>query len=77
MENYSYLYINMPSRNIVKLFMADQYYHVYNRGAGKQAIYHDDEDYAVFLNLFKRYLDIEPHTDKKGREYEHKREDIS
>ena len=60
----------MPSRNIVKSFAPDNYYHVYNRGVAKQVIYHDDEDYAVFLNLLKRYLDTEPHVDKYGRTYE-------
>lgn len=66
----------MPSKNIIKIFAPEQYYHVYNRGVGKQVIYHDDEDFSVFLNLLKRYLDIEPHKDKKGREYEHLRDQV-
>jgi len=60
----------MPSRNVVKQYVPDAYYHVYNRGISKQVIYHDQQDYAVFLNLLKRYLDTEPAKDKKGREYE-------
>lgn len=63
----------MPSRNVIKSYVTDAYYHVYNRGVAKQTIFHEDEDYAVFLNLLKRYLDAQPHKDYKGREYEHLR----
>lgn len=61
----------MPSRNVLKSYTSDAYYHIYNRGVAKQVIYHDDEDYRVFLNLFKRYLSPEPIQDKKGRVYNH------
>lgn len=63
----------MPSRNILKTYAPDCYYHIYNRGVAKQTIFHDEEDFAVFLNLLKRYLDIYPHKDNKGREFEHLR----
>jgi putative transposase len=66
----------MPSRNTVKIYDTNAYYHVYNRGVEKRKIFLEDEDYAVFLNLFKRYLDKEPVRDNKGREYEHMRGDI-
>lgn len=66
----------MPARNIVKKYSPDSYFHIYNRGVAKQTIYHDEEDYAVFMNLLKRYLDIEPHADRSGRLYEHLRDDI-
>lgn len=59
----------MPGRNIDKTYLEDSFYHVYGRGHSKGVIYRDDEDYAVFLNLFKRYLSNEPVRDKKGREY--------
>jgi putative transposase len=59
----------MPSRNILRQFVPDAYYHVYNRGVSRQTIFHEAEDYAVFLNLLKRYLDVEPIRDLKGREY--------
>ena len=59
----------MPSRNIEKIFIPDAYYHVYNRGVNRRKIFLDEEDYAVFLNLLKRYLSKEPVKDKKGREY--------
>jgi putative transposase len=59
----------MPSKNSIKQFTADGYYHIYNRGVAKSQIFLDDEDYAVFLNLLKRYLGKEPAKDKFGREY--------
>lgn len=46
----------MPSRNIVKEYSPNSYYHVYNRGVNKRLIFKDETDYAVFLNLLKRYL---------------------
>jgi putative transposase len=59
----------MPSRNRVKEY-EEGYYHLYNRGVNKQIVFRDQEDYAVFLNLLKRYLDDRPVKDNKGREYE-------
>jgi hypothetical protein len=50
----------IPAKNTVKTYSPDSYYHIYNRGVAKKTIYHDEEDYAVFMNLLKRYLDIEP-----------------
>lgn len=60
----------MPSRNRVKTYVPQSYYHIYNRGVNKRKIFLDDQDYRVFLNLLKRYLDEEPAKDNKGREYE-------
>lgn len=62
--------MNMPSRNREKVYLAENFYHVYNRGVNKKAIFRDNDDYAVFLNLMKRYLDIEPIKDRKGRTYD-------
>ncbi len=59
----------MASRNALKVDIAEQYYHVYNRGVEKRVIFMDDTDYAVFLNLLKRYLDDRPHKDLKGIDY--------
>lgn len=50
----------MPGRNILKQYGAGQYYHVYSRGVAKQAIFLDDQDFAKFLSLFKRYLSLKP-----------------
>lgn len=46
----------MPSRNIVREFVPDSYYHVYNRGVEKRLIFLDDQDYTVFIGLLKKYL---------------------
>lgn len=59
----------MPSRNTVKHYDTNTYYHVYNRGVAKRTIFLDDEDYAVFAHLLKRYLSNEPERDNSGREY--------
>lgn len=61
----------MPSRNIIKDFAGDSYYHLYNRGWNKQDIFLDAQDYAVFLSLLKRHLSKEPSVDKQQREYPH------
>lgn len=66
----------MPNRNVQKIYLEDCYYHVYNRGVNKNLIFEDEEDYSVFLNLFKRYLDKNPAKDSRGREYKWMREDI-
>lgn len=47
----------MPSRNTVKIYDAPAYYHVYNRGAGKHLIFHDDIDRIKFISLLARHLD--------------------
>lgn len=59
----------MASRNSRKIYLENTHYHVYNRGVNKRKIFLDDNDYAVFLNLFKRYLSKTPQKDYKKREY--------
>lgn len=59
----------MPGKNVEKQYIPDTFYHVYNRGVNKRPIFEDDEDYRVFLNLFKRYLGVEVMHDNKKREY--------
>lgn len=46
----------MPSRNTVKIYAEDGYYHLYNRGVEKRNIFLDEQDCGVFLRLFKQYL---------------------
>lgn len=50
----------MPAKNVSKIYVEDSYYHIYNRGVSKQKIFCDDDDYEVFLSLFKRYLSARP-----------------
>lgn len=59
----------MASRNALKVDIAEQYYHVYNRGVEKRIIFVDDSDYSVFLNLIKRYLDKKQHVDARKIPY--------
>ena len=57
----------MPTRNRVKNYGEDQYYHVYNRGVNKENIFQEEDDFAYFLSLFKRYLSPSDAVDKYGR----------
>ena len=68
----------MPSRNIVKQFSDDQYYHVYNRGVEKRKIFTDEQDYTVFIGLIKKYLTGEAPADSKNRhKFKHLGDDVS
>lgn len=60
----------MPSKNRVKEYDVNSYYHAYNRGLNKQLIFKDKQDYSVFLNILKRYLDGKPQKDSSGRTYD-------
>lgn len=46
----------MPAKNTVKNYVENGYYHLYNRGVEKRAIFIDQQDYAVFLGYLKEYL---------------------
>ena len=46
----------MPSRNIIKTYVADGYYHIYNRGVEKRDIFIDEQDCKLFLFYLKIYL---------------------
>jgi len=46
----------MPSKNRVKIYVANGYYHLYNRGVDKRIIFQDQSDCTVFLRLLKQYL---------------------
>lgn len=61
----------MPKRNAIKNYGEGEYYHCYNRGANKDPIFRDVEDYGYFLGLFKRHLSSEPACDKQQRKYPH------
>lgn len=61
---------------MLKYDIAESFYHVYARGASRQKIFHHADDFAVFLNLFKRYLSQEPVTDSAKRPYPHLRNQI-
>ncbi len=46
----------MASKNSVKQYVENGYYHLYNRGVEKRKIFQDKQDYAVFLDYLKTYL---------------------
>lgn len=46
----------MPARNSIKEYIANGYYHIYNRGVEKRLIFQDQQDYPVFLSYLKEYL---------------------
>lgn len=54
----------MPSRNVVKIYVADGYYHIYNRGVEKRIIFEDNQDFKVFLKYLKEYLSPPPKPDE-------------
>lgn len=46
----------MPSKNTVKVYDTNAFYHVYNRGAGEQKIFFDAADRRMFLELFRLHV---------------------
>jgi len=44
----------MPRRAIP--FLADQYYHFYNRGNNRQAVFFERDNYLYFLRGLKKYV---------------------
>lgn len=50
----------MPSRNLIKVYVENGFYHVYNRGVEKRTIFEDDQDYKVLLKYLKEALSPPP-----------------
>lgn len=46
----------MPSKNVIKTYSPQSYYHLYNRGVAKAKIFLDSQDYKTFLSYLKLYL---------------------
>jgi len=59
----------MPAKYIIKIYGAEQYYHVFSRGVARQRIFYDKHDYGYFLKLLKRYLSYKPEVRKKHPPY--------
>ena len=55
----------MPARHVIKPYVSDAYYHVYNRGVNKTDIFIDEQDYAVFLSYLRTY--VTPKDEKELR----------
>ena len=64
----------MPSIYYQRIFVPGCYYHVYNRGAHQQRIFHDQKDYNVFTEILGYYL-LHPRGiaqsifDRKAKDY--------
>lgn len=56
----------MPSKNSIKTYVENGYYHIYNRGVEKRNIFLDHKDYIVLLHFLKRYL-TPPLPDKNNK----------
>lgn len=63
----------MPTKNRVKVYVSDMYYHLYNRGWNRTLIFQEDEDFVYFEWLLARHLSQQPTQDSKGRECRHLR----
>lgn len=46
----------MPAKNVLKSYMENGFYHIYNRGVEKRVIFSDKQDESVFLSYVKEYL---------------------
>jgi putative transposase len=46
----------MPRRHAQKNYVENSYYHIFNRGVDKSAIFRDDFDYTYFSRLLNFYL---------------------
>lgn len=46
----------MPCKNVIRQYIEDTHYHVYNRGVEKRLIFLDEEDYRKFLYYLFVYL---------------------
>jgi len=53
----------MPSRYTTKTYIENGYYHLYNRGVEKRALFLDKQDYNVFLSYLQSYLDPKNEND--------------
>ena len=46
----------MPTKNVLKEFVSETYYHIYNRAINDEVLFKTDKDYKVFLSYLKLYL---------------------
>ncbi len=59
----------MPSKNTVKIFAPETYYHVFSRGWNKTKLFREDSDYSYFESLLMRAFAPEIVEDGRGRPY--------
>lgn len=56
----------MPHRNVIREFVKDTSYHVYNRGVEQRTIFLDSQDYYVFLRRLEIMLIDRSQIDEKS-----------
>jgi REP element-mobilizing transposase RayT len=56
----------MPAKHSQKYYVANSYYHIYNRGIDGRTIFQDEQDYTTFLGYLAEYLT--PKDEKSLRE---------
>ncbi len=66
----------MPTRHIVKIYVTNHYYHVFNRGVNLSKIFLDEQDYCYFESLLGRHLGNEPSNDMGGKTYRNYSADV-
>ena len=66
----------MPTKNTVKIFVANTFYHVYNRGWNASKIFRDESDYTYFEQLLMRAFAPEAVANEQGRLYRNFYNDI-
>jgi len=54
-----------------------QWFHVYNRGVGRQAIFRQAADRSAFLDCFARHLGTTPAFDERGRAFRWLRPEVA
>jgi putative transposase len=67
----------MPGKNTIKVWLPEYYYHVYNRGWNRGAIFLDASDYEHFEYLLARTLSAKPLKDPRGRLYARLRDKVA
>jgi len=60
----------VPSRNVLKVDIPESYYHVYARGASRENIFLDVDDFKYFQHLFARYLSRQEYRNSARTPYE-------
>lgn len=59
----------MPRKNVIKQYLENGYYHIYNRGVNRQSIFRSNDDYKYFEYLLSRYLSPTPQKNKHNYPY--------
>ncbi len=57
LHKYFLYFLYMPSRNRLKIYLPNTFYHCYNRGVAKQTIIRDEQDMTILLRYLGDYLD--------------------